>query len=183
MSRIGKKPVPIPKGVDVRLEGGTVTAKGPKGTLSCDVPPGSTVELSKDELVVQPAGQSRQARASWGLCRSLLNNLVLGVSEGFSKSLMITGTGYRCEQKKIDGRDWLQFALGFSHPILFEVPDGVSAETQKSGRIVLQSADKELLGQVAATIRSFRPPEPYKGKGIRYEGEHVRRKVGKAGAR
>jgi len=183
MSRIGKQPVPIPKGVEVTIGERTVSVKGPKATLECPIPALIEVSRDGDEVVCKPTTESRQSRAAWGLARSLISNLVVGVSEGFKRSLMIEGTGYRCEARKLNGRDWLQFALGYSHPILFEVPDGVVATAEKSGRIVLESADKQLLGQAAAIIRSFRPPEPYKGKGIRYEGEQVRRKVGKAGAR
>ena len=183
MSRIGKKPVPIPKGVEVNIGETHVAAKGPRATLQRAIPPGVTISLEGDTVVCKPRNDSRQARASWGLARSLVSNLVVGVSDGFRKNLMIEGTGYRCEPRPIGGRVWLQFALGYSHPILFEVPDGVTATVEKSGRIILDSADRELLGQVAATVRSFRPPEPYKGKGIRYEDEHVRRKVGKSGAR
>jgi large subunit ribosomal protein L6 len=133
---------------------------------------------------VTPNDEGRQARASWGLARSLVDNLVRGVSQGFSKALQIEGTGFRVEERKHQGRQWLQFALGLSHPVLCEIPEGIKAEVDvKAGRIVLKGSDKELVGQIAAVVRSFKKPEPYKGKGIRYEGEHVRRKVGKAGTR
>ena len=184
MSRIGKMPIPVPDGVTVTLKDGNVSAKGKLGELTRPIPPGVEVKLDGGEVVVNPKDDGRQARASWGLTRSLIDNMVTGVSQGFSKALQIQGTGYRVEDKKLKGQQWLQFALGLSHPILCEIPEGLTCEADpKAGRVVLKGIDKELVGQMAAIIRSFRPPEPYKGKGIRYEGEQVRRKVGKAGTR
>ena len=184
MSRIGKVPVPVPAGVTVTLQGGTISAKGPLGELSRVLPSDVEVAVHGSEVQIGPKGDARQSRSAWGLCRTLIDNMVVGVSTGFTKSLQIQGTGYRVEAKKLKGGDWLQFALGFSHPILCEVPEGLSAEVDpKAGRIALKGIDKELVGQMAAIIRGFRPPEPYKGKGIRYEGEQIRRKVGKAGGR
>ena len=171
MSRIGKMPVPVPDGVTVTLKDGNVSAKGPLGELSRKVPPHVELAVGKGEVTITPKDESRHARSAWGLSRSLVDNMVIGVSKGFSKALQIQGTGYRVEDKKLHGRQWLQFALGLSHPILCEIPEGLTAESDpKAGRIVLKGIDKELVGQMAAIIRNFRPPEPYKGKGIRYEG-------------
>jgi len=183
MSRIGKQPVAVPDGVQVKLDGRHVEVKGPKGTLTCVLPALIDASLADAWVTFTPHSEGRVARANWGLGRTLVQNLVTGVSAGFQRCLLLQGTGYRCEQRKISGSDWLQFALGYSHPILFELPEAVTAEVEKSGRITLKSPNKQLLGMIAAQIRSLRPPEPYKGKGIRYEDEHVRRKVGKAGAR
>jgi large subunit ribosomal protein L6 len=184
MSRIGKLPVPVPSAVDVKIADGRISVTGPKGTLERALPAGAVLEQTKEEITVKPVDGSRTSRAAWGLVRSLVSNMVLGVSVGYERSLMIQGTGYRCEPRKIGKSKWLQFALGYSHPILMEVPEGIEAAVDpKANRISLKCADKELLGLTAAKIRSFRPPEPYKGKGIRYENEHVRRKVGKAGTR
>ena len=184
MSRIGKQPISLPDGVTVSLGDGNVSAKGPLGELSRAVPPGVDVAVDGDSVKVSAKDASREARASWGLSRSLIDNMVVGVSKGFQKALLVQGTGYRVEAKKLQGRQWLQFALGLSHPVLCELPDGLAVEVDgKAGRVVLKGIDKEQVGQMAAIIRGFRPPEPYKGKGIRYEGEQVRRKVGKAGAR
>ena len=183
MSRIGKLPISVPKDVNVKVAGGTITVKGPKGNLSRPVPPNVSVAVRDGEVAVTPVDDNQQSSAYAGLTRSLINNMVIGVSKGFTRELEIHGTGYRCEERKIGGKLWLQFALGFSHPILFEVPDGITVAVNKQNKITLQSADKGLLGQIAANIRDFRKPEPYKGKGIRYLGEHIRRKVGKAGAR
>ncbi len=184
MSRIGKIPVELPSGVTVTIKDGGMFAKGPLGELSRPVPPGVDVSVGDGKVSVTPKNDSRQSRSTWGLARSLVDNMVIGVSKGFQKALVIQGTGYRVEEKKLRGQQWLQFALGLSHPILCQIPPGLTAEADvKAGRIVLKGIDKELVGQMAAIIRGFRPPEPYKGKGIRYEGEHVRRKVGKAGTR
>jgi large subunit ribosomal protein L6 len=177
-------PIPVPAGVTVTIKDGTVSAKGPLGEMSRPIPPGSAIAQEGNELVVTPSNESRKALQVWGLTRSLIDNMVIGVSKGFSKTLQIQGTGYRVEDKKLKGKQWLQFALGLSHPILCEIPEGLTCVAEpKAGRVTLKGIDKELVGQMAAIIRGFRPPEPYKGKGIRYEGEQVRRKVGKAGTR
>lgn len=179
MSRIGKQPVEFPKGVSVTVKGQKVEVKGPKGALSREFHP--VVELLSEEgaIRLKPREEGKEANALWGLCRSLLNNMVRGVSEGFTKVLEINGVGYRAE---VSGQT-LKLTLGFSHPVDFELPKGVSASVDKNTVVTLTSIDKELLGQTAATIRAFRPPEPYKGKGIKYADEYIRRKVGKAGAK
>lgn len=174
-SRIGKQPVALPKGVTVKLDGGHVTVKGPKGELSrefFDV----TITESEQALVVAASGQSKREKAMHGLARALLNNMVTGVSTGYSRSLEVQGVGYRIESV---GKQ-LKFSVGFSHPVMFDVPAGITAKVDSQTKLTLTSIDKELIGQVAAKIRAIRPPEPYKGKGIRYSGEHVRRKAGKA---
>lgn len=180
MSRIGKSPVSIPSGVNVKLEGNKVTVKGPKGELSQDVD--SCVTLSQEENVITLSREtdSPEHRAKHGLYRALLSNMITGVSEGYKKELEIVGVGYRATTTG----QLLELALGYSHPILFEIPKEikVSADTQKGKApvVTLESIDKQLLGQVAAKIRSFRKPEPYKGKGIKFVGEEIRRKAGKA---
>jgi len=178
-SRVGKNPVPL-VGVQVTLSGRDVTVKGPKGVSQRTLPRGVEVEKTADELVIHISGRSRQARAMQGLVRALLNNMVVGCSKGFERKLEITGVGYRADLK---GGNTLLFQLGYSHPIMFELPAGVTAEVARDNSIMLRSHDKELLGKAAAKIRSFRPPEPYKGKGIRYADEHIIRKAGKAAAR
>jgi large subunit ribosomal protein L6 len=178
MSRIGKVPVEIPDGVKVDLKGGVLTVKGGKASLSRSIPEAVTLTLEKDAIVVKPANDGRQGRAMHGLVRTLVNNMVVGVTAGFKKKLEINGVGYKVQSQG----DYLLFNLGFSHPILFELPRGIKATVEKGTRITLEGVSKEEVGQTAATIRSFRPPEPYKGKGIRYAGEYVRIKVGKAGA-
>ena len=178
MSRIGKLPVPVPKGVTVTKNNDGIEVKGPKGTLARVLHPAVEVTIGEDQVVVSPRDESRLARALWGTTRTLVNNMVVGVTSGFSKGLEIVGVGYRVEQK---GRT-LVFSLGYSHPVEFDLPEGINATLDKQNKVVLDGIDKELLGQTAATVRSFRPPEPYKGKGVRYVGEQVRRKVGKAGA-
>ncbi len=175
MSRVGKKIIPIPKGVDLKMDGHTVTAKGPKGELSYEALPGITLEVNGAEAVVKQGSQEKNAGAVHGLTRALVNNLVLGVSAGFSKTLEIQGTGYRAA---VQGRT-LVLTLGYSHNIDYPLPDGVDAKVE-GNRILLNGIDKQLVGQVAAEVRRFRPPEPYKGKGVRYEGEYVRRKAGKS---
>ena len=176
MSRIGKQPVPIPKGVEVSIDGLSVTIKGKNGTLSRtlrDV----RFESGDGELVVHPAREDRQGKAYWGLARALVNNMVVGVSEGFVRKLEIIGTGYRAE---VQGHTLL-LNVGFSHPVEMRIPDVVDASVEKNTLIELRSSDKEAIGQTAAKIRAIRPPEPYKGKGIRYAGEFVQIKAGKAG--
>ena len=179
MSRIGKQPVVVPSGtsVEVASDGATVTVKGPKGQLSRTLPLVS-VTVADGVAKVVPGGATREHRACHGLGRALLNNMVIGVSTGHKKSLTITGTGYKAE---LAGQK-LTLSLGFSHPVVFEVPKSVSVAVENRGLLVnLESADKELLGAVAAKIRGFRPPEPYKGKGVAYSDERIRRKAGKTG--
>ena len=178
MSRIGKSPIPVPSGVDVSLVGQHVTVRGPKGTLERDIPGAITVRQDGDELVVERPDDERQNRAMHGLVRSLVNNMVLGVTNGFTKELEIVGVGYRATAK---GPGTMELALGFSHPVNIQAPDGVTFEVPAPTRIIVKGIDKELVGQVAADIRKIRKPEPYKGKGVRYAGEHVQRKAGKAG--
>jgi large subunit ribosomal protein L6 len=177
MSRIGKMPIPVPSGVDVTIEPGRVAAKGPKGQLEVSFPPVVDVVREADVLTVTRSSDARQTRAVHGLARALVANLVKGVSDGFEKALEIQGVGYRAA---LQGED-IQLQVGYSHPVLVSPPPGISFEVPAPTRIVVRGASKEQVGQVAANIRSVRPPEPYKGKGIRYEGEFVKRKVGKAG--
>ena len=178
MSRIGKQPVTIPANTKVRLDGKTLEVQGPKGTLSLNVHDAISVEIDGTEIRVKRSDDSRQARALHGLTRSLIEGAVKGVSEGFVRKLEINGVGYRADAQ---GQK-INLSLGYSHPVVYELPEGVSAKTPTPTEIVLESADKQKLGVVAAQIRALRPPEPYKGKGIKYADEHIRRKVGKAGA-
>jgi large subunit ribosomal protein L6 len=178
MSRIGKKPVVIPKGVDIALKGELLTVRGPKGELKLQVHPNVKMNVENDHIAVLVAGESRELRSLHGLFRVLIDNMVTGVTKGFEKALEIVGVGYRAELK---GRTAV-FHLGYSHPISFELPQGIDAKIERT-KIVLTGVDKELLGMTAAKIRSFRKPEPYKGKGIRYADEIIRRKAGKAGAK
>ena len=177
MSRIGKEPVRIPSGVDVTLADGTVTVKGPKGELSERVPQGITVDVGDEEIVVTRASDHRDHRALHGLTRSLIANMVTGVTEGYSKSLEIVGVGYRAQAK---GPTALTIQAGYSHPVDVQAPEGITFEVPTPTRITVSGASKQVVGQVAADIRAIRKPEPYKGKGIRYAGEQVRRKAGKA---
>lgn len=177
MSRIGKAPIPVPTGVEVKIDGSTVTVKGPKGELSREVSPKVTITESDGQVVVDRVEDDTESRALHGLSRSLVNNMVIGVSEGFRKELDIVGVGYRATAKGSD----IELALGFSHPVLIEAPDGISFQVPAPTRIEVHGIDKQLVGQVAADIRAWRKPEPYKGKGIRYVGEYVRRKAGKTG--
>lgn len=177
MSRIGKMPVAIPAGVEVTIDGTTVTVKGKKGELTRTFQPTMVIKQVEQEIIVSPADEERQTNAFWGLTRSLLNNMVVGVSEGFEKKLQLVGVGYRASLK---GKD-LELQLGFSHPVLVEAPEGITFEVPSQTEITVSGVSKERVGQVAADIRKWRKPEPYKGKGIRYEGEYVRRKAGKAG--
>jgi len=177
MSRIGKKPIPIPKGVEVKLQGDVIKVKGPKGQLERGIHPKVRVNIDSDHIVVSTADPTREARAYHGLFRALVANMVTGVTKGFERVLEIVGVGYRGELK---GKT-ATFHLGYSHPINFELPDGIEAKIDKT-KVTLNSIDKELLGKTAAKIRSFREPEPYKGKGIKYADEIIRRKAGKAGA-
>ena len=177
MSRIGRLPVAIPSGVDITIDGQAVKVKGPKGELSHVVAEPITVEKGDAGLEVKRPNDERQSRALHGLTRSLINNMVLGVTEGYEKKMEIHGTGYRVANKGGN----LEFALGYSHPITVEAPAGISFAVENPTRFSVQGIDKQLVGEVAANIRKLRKPDPYKGKGVRYAGEHIRRKVGKAG--
>ena len=176
MSRIGKQPIPVPSGVDVKIDGSTVTVKGPKGELTQTFSEEMTVKLEDGEITVTRPSDERNHRALHGLTRSLLANMVTGVSEGFSKNLEIVGVGYRAALKGSD----LEMQLGFSHPVLVIAEPGITFEVPAPTKITVSGIDKQRVGQVASEIRRWRPPEPYKGKGVRYQGEHVRRKLGKA---
>jgi large subunit ribosomal protein L6 len=176
VSRIGKQPIPVPSGVDVTIDGGTVTVKGPKGELKQTFSELITIEKQDDSIVVTRPDDGREARSLHGLTRTLVANMVQGVSEGFSKNLEIVGVGYRAVLKGSD----LELALGFSHPVVIKPEPGISFEVPAPNRITVRGIDKQRVGQVAAEIRAWRKPEPYKGKGVRYEGEYVRRKLGKA---
>ncbi len=178
MSRIGKLPVPVPSGVDVQVDGNTVTVKGPKGVLSHTVAEPITVQSADGGLHVARPNDERESKALHGLTRTLINNMVVGVTDGYEKKLEIVGVGYRVLSK---GPTQLEFQLGYSHPITFHAPDGITFTVEGPTRFGVQGIDKQLVGEVAANIRKLRKPEPYKGKGVRYAGEHVRRKVGKAG--
>ena len=180
MSRVGKQPVPIPGGVKVSLEDGIFVAEGPKGRVAQTMLAGVPIEVGETEITVKRESETGDARSKHGLMRALVANAVLGVSEGFSKVLEIHGVGYRAQLR---GRE-IHLGLGFSHPVVFSVPEGIEAEVdEKAGKITIKGADRQQVGQVAADIRALRKPEPYKGKGIRYSDEIVRRKVGKAGAK
>ena len=175
MSRIGKKSVPLPKGVTASVDGQTVKVKGPKGELSVKLVPEVKASIGDDGITVTPDLNQERARQMWGLSRTLVNNLVTGVTTGFTQKLEIQGVGYRAAvQGKV-----LNLQLGFSHDVPYAIPPGITITTEKPTQIAVSGIDKQLVGQVAAEIRSWRPPEPYKGKGVRYEGEYVRRKEGK----
>ena len=176
MARIGKAPIPVPSGVEVSINGRQVAVKGPKGALDLEVPGEITVRQDGEEILVERPDDERQNRALHGLTRSLVNNMVVGVSEGFSKELQIIGVGYRAAPKGSD----LELQLGFSHPVIVKAPDGIEFDVPEPTRIIVSGTNKQVVGQVAADIRSHRKPEPYKGKGVRYLGEHVARKAGKA---
>lgn len=177
MSRIGRKPIPVPTGVDITLSDGTVRVKGPKGELSQDVPPSITVEHGDGTLVVRRSSDDPQSRALHGLVRSLLANMVTGVTTGFTKTLVISGVGYRAAK---EGKG-LRLAVGYSHPVDVSAPEGITFEIPAPTRVEVSGINKELVGEVASKIRAVRPPEPYLGKGIKYEDEVIRRKPGKAG--
>jgi large subunit ribosomal protein L6 len=178
MSRIGKQPIGIPDGVTIEIAKGEVQVKGPKGTLRCVVPAGIGAKLEDGRLIFERPDDSKESRARHGLARALANNMVVGVSSGFSKRLEIEGVGYRADVKgKV-----LNLLLGFSHPVVMDIPEGLKVAVEGNTKLSIEGADKQMVGQFAADVRSLRPPEPYKGKGIRYDNEHIRRKVGKAGA-
>ena len=178
MSRIGKLPVTVPSGVDVAIEGQQVTIKGPKGTLTHTVVEPITVSKGDDGTInVARPDDERDSKARHGLSRTLIANMVTGVTEGYSKTLEIVGTGYRVTAKGSD----LEFALGFSHPVLVKAPDGINFRVEAPTRFAVEGIDKQKVGEVAANIRKLRKPDPYKGKGVRYQGENIRRKAGKAG--
>jgi large subunit ribosomal protein L6 len=175
MSRIGKKSVPIPSGVTANIEGQTVKVKGPKGAMQVLLPEDVVVTMDNGAVKVDPRNDTKRARSMWGTSRTLVNNLVTGVTKGYEKKLEITGVGYRAA---LQGKN-LQIALGYSHDVVYPIPEGIAIVTPKPTEIVVSGMDKQKVGQVAAEIRAFRPPEPYKGKGVRYAGEYIFRKEGK----
>ena len=179
MSRIGKKPIPLPKGVKVQVAGSKVTVTGPQGKLDQVMPPRVNLEIGKDQILVQPQDDSRLSRSYWGLARTLVDNMVTGTSQGFTRVLELSGTGYKVEAKG----NTLVFSVGYSKPVEFPLPKGISAQVEKANRIEIKGFDKQQLGQTVAVIRGIRPPDAYKGKGIKNLGEVLRRKVGKAGGR
>ena len=179
MSRIGKMPITVPAGVTVTIEDNHVTVKGPKGELTRQINKNMKLTMDNGVITVKRPDDEKESRSLHGLSRTLINNMIIGVTQGFSKTLEINGVGYRAAKQ---GQN-INFTLGFSHPVVKEPPAGITFEVPAPNKIVVSGADKEVVGAVAADIRTLRPPEPYKGKGIRYEGEHVRRKIGKAGAK
>jgi large subunit ribosomal protein L6 len=178
MSRIGKEPIPLPSGVKVEVKGTHVKVSGSKGALERDVRPELEIKQEDAQLIVSPKGTSKRVMAFWGMTRTLINNMVIGVEKGFEKKLVVEGVGYRV---KVSGST-LTLNVGYSNPVVFQLPEGISADIDKDNVITVSGIDKELVGQVSARIRDIRKPEPYKGKGIRYIDEHIVRKVGKAGA-
>ncbi len=177
MSRIGKEPITIPAGVEVKIDGQNVTVKGPKGTLEHTIAEPITAKVEGDAVVVERPNDERVSRSLHGLTRTLINNMVIGVTEGYSKKMTIVGTGYRVVAK---GKD-LEFSLGYSHTILVKAPEGITFNVESQTQFSVDGIDKQQVGEVAANIRKLRKPEPYKGKGVRYSDENVRRKAGKAG--
>jgi large subunit ribosomal protein L6 len=177
MSRVGRSPIPVPSGVEVTINGSNVAVKGPKGTLTRTIPEPITLRQEDGNVLVERPNDEREARSRHGLVRALVNNMVVGVSAGFTRELEIVGVGYRATAA---GPNKLDLALGFSHPVDFTAPDGVTFEVPSPTRVIISGIDKELVGQTAANIRKIRKPEPYKGKGIRYAGERIVRKAGKA---
>jgi large subunit ribosomal protein L6 len=178
MSRVGKKPIAIPSGVDVKISGEWIEVKGPKGALKAKMPPVVTAEFKDSQLSFSKAGDAKKDNAAYGLARALANNMVLGVTAGFQKVLEIVGVGYRAQVK---GQN-LTLNLGYSNPVEYRIPDGIEVSTEGKSQLVIKGIDKQQVGAVAAKIRGFREPEPYKGKGVKYVDEHIRRKVGKTGA-
>ncbi len=179
MSRIGKKPVTVPKGVNLDLQGSTVAVKGPKGELRRTLHPEMKLTLDDGTLTVERPSEDKRHKALHGLTRTLVQNMVEGVSKGFTKTLEIQGVGYKAEAKPYG----VNLIVGYSHPVKYEAPKGIKISVENNTVVKVEGADKEVVGQVAAELRSVRPPEPYKGKGIRYQGEQVRRKAGKTGAK
>ncbi len=175
MSRVGKKPIPTPAGVTVSIASGAVSVKGPKGQLSFRVPDEVEVKQQGQELVVAPRREDQRSRAMWGMARAILANNVKGVTSGFEKTLELTGVGYRAAMQ---GKN-LQLQLGYSHDVIYQPPEGVTIATPRPVEIKISGIDAQVVGQAAAEIRAFRPPEPYKGKGVKYQGEYIRRKEGK----
>jgi large subunit ribosomal protein L6 len=175
MSRVGKKPVVVPSGVTANVQGQTISVKGPKGTLSLVASDRVTVAMDKGSISVDPKDESKEARAMWGTVRANLNNIVTGVTKGFERKLEITGVGYRAA---VQGKN-LQLALGYSHDVVYAIPEGIAVVTPKPTEIVISGIDRKKVGQVAAEIRAYRPPEPYKGKGVKYSDEFIFRKEGK----
>jgi large subunit ribosomal protein L6 len=178
MSRIGRAPISVPQGVEVKQAGSALEVKGPKGILSQHIPTGISLEIGVGVIHVKRKGDAKRVRSLHGLMRTLIANMVTGVTQGFEKGLEIVGIGYRAN---VQGKN-LQLSLGYSHPVLYAIPEGIELVVEKQNKITVKGTDKQKVGQVAAEIRSFRKPEPYKGKGIRYIGEQVRRKAGKAKA-
>jgi large subunit ribosomal protein L6 len=179
MSRIGKRPIPLPNGVTVTVEGNTVKVKGPKGELQRTLHSELSVALENNEVTVSRPSDEARHKALHGLSRTLVANMVEGTSKGFQKTLELVGVGYKAEKRPYG----LQLALGFSHPVEYKAPKGITLTAPQPTQIIIDGADKEIVGQVAAEIRSLRPPEPYKGKGVKYQGEQIRRKAGKAGGK
>ena len=177
MSRIGRLPIPVPTGVEVKINGSSVEVKGPKGTLTHEVPAPITIALEDNSIVVTRPDDERISRSLHGLTRTLISNQIVGVTEGYSKALEIVGTGYRVTAKGSD----IEFALGYSHPILVKAPAGITFTIDGNTKVTVSGIDKQAVGEVAANLRKLRKPEPYKGKGVRYAGEVVRRKAGKSG--
>jgi len=178
MSRIGNSPVSVPSGVELKLADGRMHVKGPKGVLERPVPAGIAIDFADGTATLKRLDDSKPAKSMHGLARALLANMVTGVTDGFKRVLEIQGVGYRADTS---GKK-LNLTLGFSHPVAMDIPDGLKVSVENNTLVTIEGIDKELVGQFAADVRAYRPPEPYKGKGIRYQGEHVRRKVGKAGA-
>lgn len=175
MSRIGKLPIAVGSGVEVRLNGRALTLKGPKGELSLTAVEDVTLSQGDEGIEVKPVDESKRARAMWGMTRALIANMMTGVTEGFNKTLELQGVGYRAQMQGSS----LKLALGFSHDVVYEPPQGIQIQAPKPTEVIVSGADKQKVGQVAAEIRGYRPPEPYKGKGVHYQGEYVRRKEGK----
>ncbi len=177
MSRIGKLPITVPAGVEVKLDGREISVKGPKGELSRTLAEGINVEIEDGVITVTRPDEERESRSLHGLTRTLINNMIIGVTDGYTKKLEIVGTGYRVQAKGSD----LEFALGYSHPVPVKAPEGITFTVEGANKLAVFGIDKQQVGEVAANIRKLRKPDPYKGKGVRYEGEQIRRKAGKAG--